>query len=320
MVRTKPKKKVLITGASGFLGENLCTNLLDKDFKIVALTRKPQNVLNKNKNYSNKVISSINEKTDFRKVLENVDCIIHCIALTHLKSNSEKNSLNHFRSINVNLTLNLARQSIEKGVKRFIFISSIKVNGESTLINKPFNNNSESNPEDNYGKTKLEAELALTKLFKNCSSELVIIRPPLIYGRNPKGNLKTLKKLVKSGLPLPLKNINNKRSLISLSNISSLIIICIDHKNAPGNIFLASDGNDLSISQILIEMYNSIKKKPRLFAIPIPLLLFFIRIVLNKKKVSKIFGNLQIDPKYTIDKLNWEPDKNGFYDFISMMR
>ena len=228
--------KILLTGYSGFVGSHLL-NTLNSYYTVSLLGRTPPKNVDFNFHQS-----ELNELSDFSESLVDVNVLIHCAARAHIMNDDCQDPLTEFRKVNTHGTLNLAKQAAAAGVSRFIYISSIKVNGDSTEVNKPFKYNDKHNPLDPYGLSKSEAETALFELGKKTGMEIVIIRPPLVYGEGVKANFASLMNLVKKGLPLPFRWINkNNRSLVSVYNLCDLITVCIIHPKAANNVFLASD-------------------------------------------------------------------------------
>ncbi len=215
--------------------------------------------------------------------------------------------LAEYRRVNVDGTLNLARQTAAAGVKRFVFISSIKVNGEATARGKAFQADGVPAPEDAYGQSKLEAEQGLVKLAAETGIEVVIIRPPLVYGPGVKGNFASMIKLVEKGLPLPLGAINNKRSLVGIDNLVDLVIRCIDHPAAANQVFLAGDGEDLSTTELLRAVGKAMGKPARLIPVPVGLLQFGATLLGKKAMAQRLLGSLQVDISKTCELLDWQP-------------
>jgi len=297
-------KKILITGATGFIAQNLIKKSLALDYLVRGITRKPIDF----GNYSNLkffFIDNINSKEKLNKALQGIDCIVHCAGKTNLSSNAD-----NFKLINVQFTKNLAECALKAGVKRFIFLSSIKVNGESTTKAnkiKVFNYNDEPNPQDSYAISKKEAEKLLQDIALKTGLEVVIVRLPLVYGSGVKGNLKRLIKLIKLRVPLPFKKIKNKRSYIGIDNVIDLLIRCIEHPNAVGKIFLASDGKDLSTPELMNLIASAMNRSIKFFSFPIGLLKFLGFIFKKQNEVDRLVGSLQIDNSYTKKTLDWSP-------------
>ena len=215
--------------------------------------------------------------------------------------------LAEFRKSNVEGTLNLARQAASAGLRRFIFISSIKVNGESTSAGRYFCPFDAPAPEDPYGISKMEAERGLMQLASETGMEVVIIRPPLVYGPGVKGNFASLIKLMGKGLPLPLGAINNKRSLVGIDNLVDLIIRCIDHPAAANQVFLAGDGEDLSTTELLRGLAEAMGRAARLIPVPAALLSLGATLLGKRAVAQRLLGSLQVDISKTRQLLGWEP-------------
>ncbi|WP_352296981.1 SDR family oxidoreductase [Pseudoalteromonas sp. 20-MNA-CIBAN-0454] len=293
-------KRLLVTGYSGFVGKILVSQLND-NYQLNLLGRKPSNL-------GCVYTHSIDSKSSYADALGNVDVVVHCAARVHIMDDVANDSLNEFRAVNTLGTLNLAKQAAQAGVKRFIFLSTIKVNGESTSGKAPFTASDNAAAEDPYGISKAEAEQQLLELGKQTGMEIVIIRPPLIYGEGVKANFASLMRFVGKGLPLPFRAIkNNKRSLVSVYNLVDLIKVCIEHPNAANQIFLASDDHDLSTAEMVALMAKVQGKRNA--AIPLPTWCFKLAgKLLNKNDViDRLTGSLQLDITHTKNTLNWTP-------------
>ena len=297
--------KLLITGGTGFIGKAICENLKSYNYLVNITSR--NNHLKKQNGLIFHNIGEIDQNTKWIDVLDGVNCVIHCAAKTHLLKDLKKNSLFAFRKVNVEGTINLAKQAAACGVKRLIFLSSIKVNGEKTVESSMFKHNDISKPEDAYGISKWEAERGLWEISKQTGLEVVIIRAPLVYGRGVKGNLKRLIKLIKSGTPLPFSLVKNKRSLIGIDNLVDIITRCIDHSNAAGKTFLVCDGEDLSTPDLLHFIASAMGRSARMFPLPISLLKLFGFVLRRQSDVDRLIGSLQIDNSFTKEILNWNP-------------
>ena len=295
---------VMITGASGFLGSRLTQAFPStSSIKLTVTARRPLPV-------DNGIlvnVGQIDKFTDWSTALRNQNTIIHTAARTHIMNDSAENTLSEYRKVNVDGTLNLARQSAVTGVKRFIFISSIKVNGEQSAPGKPFNAKDEPKPKDSYGISKWEAEQGLQQIAKETDMEVVIIRPPLVYGPGVKGTFASLISLMGSGLPLPLGAIHNQRSMIALDNLVDLIITCIDHPDAANQVLLASDGQDLSTTDLLRGLARAMDRPSRLLPVPDVLLALGASVMRKRPITDRMLGSLQVDISNTRDLLNWSP-------------
>jgi len=296
---------ILITGCSGFLGQGLIKELTEH--KISALGRK----LFESKNIMNHYYGILDANSSYKDALINKELVIHCAARAHIMDDKSSNPLDEYREVNTAGTLNLARQTAQAGVKRFIFISSIKVNGESTAIDKPFISSDKRLPQDPYGVSKSEAEVQLLQLAEETGLEVVIIRPALIYGPDVKANFASLLNLVSKGLPLPFGCITtNKRSLVSITNLVDLIVTCIDHPKASNQVFLVSDDHDISTALMVKEMSKALEKPNR--SLPVPLWTYnLVGKVLNKQDVvNRLLGSLAVDISHTKETLNWTPPQS----------
>ena len=251
--------KIMLTGATGFIGKSLVFELLQQNFNVSIAVRQKTNLFPcKVKQF---VVGDFGDNPDFSASLAKVDCVIHLAGKAHVVDKTRASVLDEFRLINTDLTLNLARQAATAGVKRFIFLSSIRVDGNQN--SKPFLESDASNPQEPYAISKHEAEQGLFKLAERTDLEVVIIRPPLVYGVNAPGNFGRLLHWVnaKYPIPLPFGSINNSRSLVALDNLVDFIILCISHKKAANEVFLISDREDLSTTQLLRKIANTFDKK-----------------------------------------------------------
>ena len=297
---------ILITGANGFVGQSLVNNLLsNKKYKVIAGVRKfPLKQLN----CEYRIINNLEDKTISTNVFEDIDVVIHTAARVHVMDDKSADPLTEFRKVNVEGTLNLARQAADAGVKRFIFISSIKVNGEGTKIGKPYTEDSKPNPIDPYGISKYEAEQGLLKLAETTLLEIVIIRPTLVYGENVKGNFQSLMKWTYKGVPLPIGGIKkNLRSLVYVDNLVDFIVTCIEHKNAKNEVFLISDDDDISTASLLEEISKGLGVKNKAVNIP-PKLIDTAASAVGKSSVAqRLSGSLQVDISKAKNLLDWKP-------------
>ncbi|WP_312358442.1 UDP-glucose 4-epimerase family protein [Stutzerimonas balearica] len=294
--------KVMLTGANGFVGSALITGLASRsDIHVVSVVR------NGEVGADRIAVGDIDGSTDFTKALVEVDVVIHTAARAHIMRDEVSDPLAEYRKVNVEGTLNLARQAVAAGVRRFVFLSSIKVNGEATAMGKPFQASDEPAPEDAYGVSKLEAEQGLMNLVAETDMEVVIIRPTLVYGPGVKGNFASMVKLVDKGVPLPLGAIHNKRSLVGIHNLIDLIIRCIDHPAAANQVLLASDGEDLSTTQLLRRVGRALGKAPRLIPVPPGLLQVGATLLGKKAMAQRLLGSLQVDISETRKLLDWKP-------------
>lgn len=291
---------ILITGSNGFLGQYLCQHLAEQSYSILAQTRKPQK-------FTHSAVTNIN--FDLNDDLDNidlsqVDVIAHCAGRAHVMNETATSPLDAYRQTNVQGTLNLAKKALQSGVKRFIYLSSIKVNGEQTT-NEPFKSSDLVNTDDPYGLSKYEAEQELLKLSKETGLEVVIIRPVLIYGPNVKANFKSMVGLANKKIPLPIGCLDNKRSMVSVYNLVDLIHVCMTHPNAKNEVFLASDQDDISVKQLFEKL--AYHQNNNLIILPVPksLIVFLASLVGKKAMASRLCSELIVDTSKNTQLLGW---------------
>jgi nucleoside-diphosphate-sugar epimerase len=291
--------KILITGASGFIGAAVCRQLISENQNVLPVYR--------NTHSSGLKIENINGSTNWNSALSNITHVIHTAARTHIMRDNVTDPLSEFRKVNVGGTLNLARQAADSGVTRFIFISSVKVNGEQTKTGTAFAEEDVSGSDDPYAISKYEAEEGLRCISSETNMKTVIIRPPLVYGPGVKANYLSLMKLIRTGLPLPFGSINNRRSMVSLDNLIDFIIICIAHPEAANQTFLVSDGEDLSVTQLLRRLASAMDMSSLLIPIPSTWLQLGLSIVGMKTIANRLCGSLQVDITKAQTLLGWSP-------------
>ena len=298
---------ILITGATGFVGKALVLRLLadDESRRLVVAVRRggqrwPEQVLPI-------VTGDLNPSTDWSIALEGVAVVVHSAARVHVMQETEIDPLTAFRAVNVECTLNLARQAAAAGVKRFVFISSVKVNGESTQPGRAFTEADAPNSEDAYGQSKHEAEKGLRQLSADTGMEVVIIRPPLVYGPGVKANFAALMRAVQRGWPLPLGAVHNQRSLVALSNLVDFIVTCVTHPQATNQTFLVSDGQDLSTNELVRGIAQASGVPVRLLPVPVWALQAGASLLGKGDAVQRLCGNLQIDISKARSLLDWVP-------------
>lgn len=302
--------KVFVTGATGFVGAGLLEELLSKkDFEVSCLVRSmpPKDQVAG----WTPVLGDLTDISSFQSELPGHDVIIHCAGRAHVMNDRVKEPLQEFRLINSDSTLRLAEVCASVGVKRFIFLSTVKVNGEETTPGHPFDHTSTPSPVDPYGISKYEAEMQLRSLSADYGLEVCIIRPTLVYGRGVKGNVHRLMQLIEKGTPLPLAAIkNNRRSMVHIDNLVSLIMTCMRHEKANGKTFLVSDDHDMSTYEFIrtLGILNEISVKQ--VYVPLWILRGVARAFGFKSEMQRLTGNLQVSIKYTKNTLSWTPPRN----------
>jgi nucleoside-diphosphate-sugar epimerase len=292
----------MITGASGFLGKKLCETLSQKNIKFIPVTRTSFGNIKKNLDLRNNI--------DWAEYLINVNTIVHVAAKVHITSKKKSVSLEEYKKINNFGTLNLARQAAACGVKRFIFISTAKVSGELSIINNPFNEEELPDPKDSYSISKLETENELLELSKTSSLEIVIIRPPLIYGPGVGANFLAMINWINKGLPLPIKGIKNLRSLVYIYNLIDFILLCITHDLAKNEIFFVSDDDDISTIDLIKKIAYEMNKKIYFLYFPDRLLSLLAKVLRKENEISRLKNSLQIDISKAKKILDWKPNYN----------
>ena len=299
---------VLVTGASGFVGSALCSSLLAQGYRVRAALRSADSMPSA-QDLDVFAVGDVGAQTDWSAALTAVDCVIHCAARAHVMHENEGAAAATYRAVNVEGTQRLAEQAVALGVRRLVFLSSIKVNGEQTALGAPFLFSDVPAPEDPYGVSKWEAEQALWVVSAQTGLEVVVVRPPLVYGPRVKGNLLRLLKLLRLGIPLPFDRFKNQRSLIGLDNLVDVLMLCVHHPAAAGKTFLVADGQDLSTSDLIRQMASAMGKKAYLLPLPIYMLKMAGYIFRRQRDVEKLVGSLQISSRYVQETLNWMPKK-----------
>ena len=297
---------VLVTGATGLVGRALVGRLqLDGGRAVVAAVRVQAPCLPTGV----RAIEVLGlADTDWSPVLQGIESVVHCAARTQVMKEQSADSLSEYRRINVAGTLALARQAAQEGVRRFVFVSSIKVNGEQTLSGRPFRADDAPAPEDPYGVSKLEAEQGLFALARETGLEVTVIRPPLVYGPSVKGNFAAMLRWVARGIPLPLGAVrDNRRSLVGLDNLVDLIVTSLDHPAAGNQVFLAGDGEDLSTAALLERLGDATGRRARLVPVPVWALESAAALVGKRDVARRLCGSLQVDISKAREILGWEP-------------
>lgn len=296
--------KIAITGATGFIGKATARLLKDHGFDTRLIIRNNK----KNQFYDQEIfnIDNINKKTIWKDSLNNIHTVIHCAGFAHDNDNIE-HSKNFYDEINFEGTLNLAQESIKHRVKRFIFLSTAKVNGEKNLLNRPFLVDDIENPIGDYAISKYKAEKALLEFSKKSDLEVVIIRLPLVYGENVKGNFYKLLKLIKKNIPIPFGKMKNKRSYIYIENLIQFIICVIKKVKISSGVYFVSDDHDLSTSELISLLINFLGSSSKLYNFPIFYLKLFSKALQKENQFNKLNNSMQVDISHTKKTFNWKP-------------
>tara|TARA_Y100001970_G_scaffold86868_1_gene109608 strand:- start:10793 stop:11743 length:951 start_codon:yes stop_codon:yes gene_type:complete len=295
--------RIAVTGSNGFVGKSLVNVLVSKHFDVVPLVRFASGSSEKTIQ-----VGDITSKTNWKPYLNGIDCVIHCAGLAHDINNSKQFNINSYQETNVLGTINLAEQAKKMGVKKIIYLSSIKVNGDSTVLNKPFLIDDLPNPIGIYASSKWEAEKKLMQLSDTSDLDVVTIRAPLIYGPGVKANFYNLLRAVYIGMPLPLRSVNNQRSFVSIDNLISLILSCINKTSARGNTFFVSDDFDVSTSFLIECISKNMSLNSKSFSFPVNFLKVAGSLIGKRKLIESLVDSLQVDITYTKEVLDWEPE------------
>ena len=305
--------RFLITGGTGFVGRALVSELVANGSQVKALVRKVSTYLPVEIEQVMVDLGEIEDEGAIRDAFGGVDVVVHAAARVHMMQDRSADPLAEFRKLNRDATLALASLAADAGVKRFIFLSSVKVNGEETFPGgRPavFKPDDAFMPTDPYGLSKYEAEQGLLALAKETGMEVVIIRPPLVYGPGVKANFASMINWLRKGLPLPLGAIHNKRSFVALDSLVSFIALCADRSQSPkaaNQVFLISDGEDISTTQLLRRVADALGKEPRLLPVPTGLMSFAARLIGKGDVANRLFSSLQVDSSKARDLLGWQP-------------
>jgi len=309
--------KVLVTGGAGFVGRALCRSLAVSGHDVIATTRRRDF----ESNLSGVRIERIDDQasTDWRRLVDGVDAVVHLAARVHVLDDDAADPLAEFRTANVSVTEQLARVAADAGVRRFVFVSTIKVLGERTG-DRPFTHADQPNPCDPYGVSKLEAEVALRHVAETSSMELVVLRPALVYGPGVRGNLQRVLELVDRAVPLPLASVRNARSLVALENLCDVIVLCLDSKLAAGETLLVADDVAVSTPELFRIVATHMQRPSRLFPFPVPLLRLAGRVLGRSAEIQRLCENLCVDIDHTRRTLGWTPrltPAEGFRDVVA---
>ena len=296
--------KVLTTGSTGFVGKSLLS-ALDAQQYLISTTRRAHDDCDSC--FDSHVVSNIDALTNWSAALTGAEAVIHLAARVHIMRDTTRDQLAEFRRVNMDGTLNLARQAAASGVRRFIFLSTIGVNGNSTPLGTAFSENDAPLPHDPYSVSKYEAEVGLHAISKSTGMEIVIIRPTLVHGRKAPGNFGRLMRLVAKGLPLPLASVNNRRSLVGIDNLVDFIVTCLEHPSAANETFLVSDGEDLSTPDLIRRMARAMNCPARLLPVPESVLMAAAAMLGRRDMAQRLCGSLQVNISKARALLDWKP-------------
>lgn len=291
--------KIAVTGAAGFVGRALCSDLQAKDHVVVPIVRRACGLTRE------VVVGDIGAATDWQPVLAGCDAVVHLAARVHVMDDTVQDPLSLYRATNTEATLDLARQAAQAGVKRFIFISTIKVNGEGR--DAPYRETDTAAPEDAYAISKWEAEQGLQRIAQDTGLEVVILRPPLVYGPGVKANFLRLMRPVERGWPLPLGAIRNRRSLLYLGNFIDAIRVCVEHPDAVGQTFLVDDGQPVSTPELIRGLARAMGRPARLLAVPVRGLELAGVLLGKRAAMARLAGSLFVDSSHIRTCLGWTP-------------
>jgi nucleoside-diphosphate-sugar epimerase len=299
-------RRILVTGASGFVGQALVAHLVGLDAtEVIAMMRAAPAIRLAGARYvagGDMTAGRLRAAT-----LEGVEVIVHAAARVHVLNDDKAMSATEFDRVNVTATLELARQAVAAGVRRFVFLSSIGVNGVQTDIGKPFTEADPPNPHNPYANSKLKAEQGLLLLSEQSGLEVVIIRPPLVYGPGVRANFAALMRAVQRGWPLPLACVHNLRSMVAMDNLVSFIATCVDHPQAANTTFLVSDGQDISSPDLVRGLAQALGVAARLVPVPVSALQFVGRALGRGDVIQRVCGNLRVDISKARRVLAWQP-------------
>lgn len=297
--------KVLITGSNGFVGRAVAKHLLSHGHTVRGAVRRSDLQEELPAEVEQVVVGELLPDTVWGQALHDIDTIIHLAARVHLMNDTAADPLTAFRHANVEATSQLAREAAKAGVKRLVFVSSVKVCGEEALL--PYDEKSPCNPQDPYGVSKMEAERALRRIEAETGLEVVVVRPPLVYGQGVKANFLRLMQLIQLGIPLPLASIINIRSMLYVGNLADALVVCALHSKAAGQTYLVSDGEDFSTPSLIRSVAAAMEVPARLFPMPVALIQLLGILVGKKLAVKRLTGSLAVDSSKIRLDLGWKP-------------
>lgn len=295
--------KILVTGATGFVGKKLVPALIHSGHEVRCAVSKKEDWFDTEQI----VMGRLESETDWSKALLGIDVVIHLAARVHIMKEQSNSALDEYYKINTFATKNLAEQAAKHQVKRFIFLSSIKVNGEFTLDGVPFSEDSKAEPDEPYGQSKLSAEHHLHKIAQNTSMQVVIVRPPLVYGPGVKANFLKMLQLVKKGIPLPFARVHNKRHFIYIDNLVSVLCVLVIHPSAANQTYLVADDESFSLPDLMRLIATEMGVKIRLIPFPVSLMIYIFRFLGRQNLNTRLFSSLEINSNKIKSQLDWNP-------------
>jgi len=300
------KSSVFITGATGFVGSSLIKRLLQENVHLFAAVLDGEDAGHLPAGVGQVVVKPLSESSDYSSVLQNMDIVIHLAARVHVMQDTAEDPLLEFRKVNLHGTERLALQAAQAGVKRFIFMSTIGVNGNLTG-NKPFTERDDPNPHNAYSVSKLEAEIGLRDISAKTGMEVVIVRAPLVYGPGNPGNFLSLLRAVAKGIPLPLASVHNQKSFLYVDNLADALVCCATHSRAAGQTFLVSDGEEISTPKLILQLAIALDRPSRIIPFPTSLMRLAGKLTGKTMAVGRLLGSLVVDSGKIRRELNWQP-------------
>lgn len=297
---------VFVTGATGFVGSALIKRLLKEKANITAAVLPDENTNHLPPEVVRIVVEPLSGTSDYSSVMQHIDCVIHLAARVHIMKETATEPLQEFRKVNLHGTLRLAQHAAEAGVKRFVFMSTIGVNGNITS-NKAFSEDDTPAPHNSYSVSKLEAEIGLREISAKTGMEVIIVRAPLVYGPGNPGNFLSLLRLVNKGIPLPFASVHNQKSFLYVDNLADALVCCATHPRAAGQTFLVSDGEDISTPKLIRQLAIALDRPSRLIPFPPPLMRLAGKLTGKSSAVERLLGSLVVDSSKIRRELGWQP-------------
>lgn len=298
--------RILVTGGAGFVGQALCAALQAAGFEVAVASRHPREA-EKLHGVDVRPIPTLGPGTDWTAALREVDAVVHLAARVHVMKDTAADPLAEFRKVNTEGTLRLAQDAARLGVARFVYVSTIKVNGEATLPGRAFRPDDAPAPIDPYAVSKLEAEQGLWEIAAETGMEAVVVRPPLVYGPRVKGNFLTLLETCDHNPWLPLGSVRNARSLIFVGNLADLLVSCLLKPEAAGRTFLVRDGENLSTPDLIRRTARALDRRAHLLPVPVPLLRLAGALAGRSDSIARLTESLVVDDADTRRFLDWTP-------------